>query len=445
MAKAITNRVKKGKTPVIKKDLEGGVLGEANSDGTIFVDKSVKEGTPMHKEVVGHEMEHMKQMKSGELKYDDNTITYRGKKFTRENGKIVDPNTGEGHPEGSMNFPWEKEADRAGKEARNKGNKNNDDMNYNKNSGLNMNVASPITKKAKGYGSPLHKEGDPDEPTQRVIDKKDNIVKDYSNIMEDMPSTKQVSFIDPNNPIDNPAKQAASAKEFNDRMSAEITSGFASKKYGYLGKNIKEYIVKKRQKLYSKKKDVAVVEPVGKDVLKPVKTRKPGSPREQGDYEMGYYESRNKAAASRVQERESKRNTRQYKRSEAKFDRFEGNAPTDPTTGKPFTKRSYALSRTKMVDYANPVSKRKSGELAENSEAGYVYGGDKGTEGYSTYDKGVVSDPNFASTKGGMISSFLQNQKGSTTPEASSDFNAATSNPLFTQYQQSKLKKYSKK
>ena len=43
MAKAITNRVKKGKTPVIKKDLEGGVLGEANSDGTIFVDKSVKQ------------------------------------------------------------------------------------------------------------------------------------------------------------------------------------------------------------------------------------------------------------------------------------------------------------------------------------------------------------------------------------------------------------------
>jgi len=163
MANPITNKVKMGKTPVIKKDLEGGVLGEANNDGTIFVDKSVKEGTPMYKEVVGHEMEHMKQMQTGELSYDDNSVTYKGKKFLRKNGKIVDPNTGKGHPEGSMNFAWEKEADKAGKEARKEGNKNNnDDMNYNKNSSMNMNTASPITKKAKGYGSPLN-DNDPDK------------------------------------------------------------------------------------------------------------------------------------------------------------------------------------------------------------------------------------------------------------------------------------------
>ena len=44
MAKPITNRVKTGKTPVIRKDLEGGVIAEANNDGSIYVDKSVKKG-----------------------------------------------------------------------------------------------------------------------------------------------------------------------------------------------------------------------------------------------------------------------------------------------------------------------------------------------------------------------------------------------------------------
>ena len=29
-------------TPVFKKDLDGDILGEANNDGTIFIDKSLK-------------------------------------------------------------------------------------------------------------------------------------------------------------------------------------------------------------------------------------------------------------------------------------------------------------------------------------------------------------------------------------------------------------------
>ena len=50
MNKPITNRVKTGKTPVIRKDLEGGVIAEANNDGSIYVDKSVKKGSPLEKE-----------------------------------------------------------------------------------------------------------------------------------------------------------------------------------------------------------------------------------------------------------------------------------------------------------------------------------------------------------------------------------------------------------
>jgi len=171
MAKPITNKVKMGQTPVIKKDLEGGVLGEANIDGTIFVDKSVKEGSPMYREVVAHEKDHLDRMKSGQLSYDDNTVTWKGKKYIRKNGNIIDPETGKGHPEGSKEFEWEKEADKAGKKARKQGNKNNnDDMNYNKDLGLNTNMASPITKKAKG-STPMKRKKknpngtDPDEPS----------------------------------------------------------------------------------------------------------------------------------------------------------------------------------------------------------------------------------------------------------------------------------------
>jgi hypothetical protein len=433
MAKPITNKVKMGQTPVIKKDLEGGVLGEANNDGTIFVDKSVKEGSPMYKEVVAHEMKHLDQMKSGQLSYDDNTVTYKGKKFLRKNGKILDPNTGKGHPEGSMKFPWEKEADKAGKKARKQGNKNNnDDMNYNKNSGLNMNVASPITKKAKGYGSPLH-DNDPDKIT--VVDEADDIVKTLTKNKVTSLRPKDIYTVDPNNPIDAPT---AIDPNITATLQKEIESGFAKQKYGFLGSNVKDYITKKRQQLYDRKE--RVYEPVEKteDKLKPVTTITPGSPREQGPYEMGYYEARNKAASSRVQERESKRNTRQYKRSEAKYNRLnkKGAIPTNPTTGKPFTKREYALSRTKMVDFANPVSKRKSGDFGTTSETNYLKSGAPGTENLPTYNKGILTQP---VTKGNMISSFLQNQNKNSSSNTSENFNAALSNPLFTTSQQMKL------
>lgn len=400
MANPITNKVKIGQTPVIKKDLEGGVLGEANNDGTIFVDKSVKEGTPMYKEVVGHEMEHMKQMKNGELSYDDNSVTYKGKKFLRKNGKIVDPKTGKGHPEGSMKFPWEKEADKAGKKARKKGNKNNNDnMNYNKNPSMNMNAASPITKKAKGYGSPFPSTpGDPDKPitvTTRVADKDKNMVGGLK--QELIPgSGTGLSYN-----FELPKYTEFDPNIYESFYNPLITSGEAKSKYGYTGKDPKELeteVMKSRAKKVVK--EVEGTKDKVETSFKPEIKKVPGTDREQGPYEMGYYEARNKAASARVQERESKRNTRQYKRAEAKFDRFkEGKIPTDPTTGKPFTKRDYALSRTKMVDFTAQVGKRKPGDLATQPETKYVEPGDPGTEGLP-----VVS-------KGKMISDFLQNRK----------------------------------
>ena len=62
-------------TPVFKKTLEGGILGEANNDGTIFIDKSLK--GEAKKKAVSHEKVHLDQMGQGRLQYDDNTVTWK--------------------------------------------------------------------------------------------------------------------------------------------------------------------------------------------------------------------------------------------------------------------------------------------------------------------------------------------------------------------------------
>jgi len=99
MANPITNKVKTGGIPVIKKDLDSGVIAEANNDGTIFIDKKVKNNSPLAKEAIAHEMVHMDQMARGDLDYNDNNVIWKGKKYSRKKMN-----------EGSENLPWEKEA-----------------------------------------------------------------------------------------------------------------------------------------------------------------------------------------------------------------------------------------------------------------------------------------------------------------------------------------------
>ena len=99
MAKPITNRVKNSKTPVIRKDLDRGVIAEANNDGSIYVDKSVKKGSPLEKEAIAHEKVHLNQMNRGDLNYDDNNVYWKGKAYSRSSMN-----------EGAKNLPWEKEA-----------------------------------------------------------------------------------------------------------------------------------------------------------------------------------------------------------------------------------------------------------------------------------------------------------------------------------------------
>jgi len=85
------------RTPVYHVDMEDGVMGKANNNGTIIINKNVK---PEHEQdVVNHEMVHIDQMRRGDLDYDDNYVYWKGKKYSRATMK-----------EGAKNLPWEAEA-----------------------------------------------------------------------------------------------------------------------------------------------------------------------------------------------------------------------------------------------------------------------------------------------------------------------------------------------
>ena len=93
-------------TPVLRKSLKGGVLGEANNDGSIFIHKKVKPGSEQEQHIIMHEMVHMTDMKLGKLAYDDNHIKWNGEIYPRKDGKIFYQE--QWIPEGSKDFPWEK-------------------------------------------------------------------------------------------------------------------------------------------------------------------------------------------------------------------------------------------------------------------------------------------------------------------------------------------------
>jgi len=332
MAKPITNKVKMGQTPVIKKDLEGGVLGEANNDGTIFVDKSVKEGSPMYKEVVTHEMKHLDQMKSGQLSYDDNTVTHKGKKYIRKNGNIVDPKTGKGHPEGSKEFPWEREADKAGKQARNK---KSNDMNYD-------NKANPITYKStsafkkttavrdfmKTYGGEITPE-DPDKPEititkQRGI--KGGKVGTQTTVKTSGTSTVEYGEDDPYDGSGGYAGNRRWRRWYNSPAGADYRS---------------KYTIKGKAKPKKVSKPGAITESFEKETKV-----QSGDPGEEGKYSMGYFEAANRKAKSRVAKRTQRQDLRQAERLyykdlkdvEGKRTKRKDRVGIDPRTGLPFSK-----------------------------------------------------------------------------------------------------------
>tara|TARA_R100001443_G_scaffold56717_1_gene67680 strand:- start:443 stop:835 length:393 start_codon:yes stop_codon:yes gene_type:complete len=92
-------------TPVLRKDLGKGILGEANNDGSIFISNTVEPGSEQEQHVLMHEMVHQTDMRLGKLAYNDDYIKWNGEMYERKNGKIYYNN--EWQDEGSKNFPWE--------------------------------------------------------------------------------------------------------------------------------------------------------------------------------------------------------------------------------------------------------------------------------------------------------------------------------------------------
>ena len=96
MAFKLTPPFKKN-SPIYIRDLDEGVMGKGNKNGTILVDKDVDPDN-MQK-VVDHEEVHIDQVKRGDLDYDDDNVYWKGKVYPRSK-----------MDEGAKNLPWEAEA-----------------------------------------------------------------------------------------------------------------------------------------------------------------------------------------------------------------------------------------------------------------------------------------------------------------------------------------------
>jgi|TARA_R100001460_G_scaffold1983_2_gene6883 hypothetical protein len=104
-------------TPVIRKPLAPGVMGEANMDGSIFISDKIIPGSKEEKEVINHEMRHATDMKVGKLSYGDNFVKFNGVTYERKdiNGQDMIIVDGVAKEAGSHDFPWENDANNGNK------------------------------------------------------------------------------------------------------------------------------------------------------------------------------------------------------------------------------------------------------------------------------------------------------------------------------------------
>ena len=99
-------------TPVIRKSLEEGVMGEANMDGSIYINENIVPSGFEERQVINHDMRHATDMKVGKLAYGDDHVMYNGEKFPRMDIDGVDSILVEGEwkEAGHTGFPWEDDA-----------------------------------------------------------------------------------------------------------------------------------------------------------------------------------------------------------------------------------------------------------------------------------------------------------------------------------------------
>ena len=97
MAFKITPPYSMDNTPIYNVNMEDGVIGKANKNGTIILNKDLDPS--QCEKVIAHEKVHIDQMKRGDLDYDDQNVYWKGKKYSRAQMQ-----------EGAKNLPWEAEA-----------------------------------------------------------------------------------------------------------------------------------------------------------------------------------------------------------------------------------------------------------------------------------------------------------------------------------------------
>tara|TARA_Y100000361_G_scaffold145729_1_gene155319 strand:- start:411 stop:833 length:423 start_codon:yes stop_codon:yes gene_type:complete len=99
-------------TPIIRVPLDEGIMGEANMDGTIYVNKNIIPGSEEDRQVINHEMRHATDMKIGKLSYSDDHVMYNGERFERMDVNGVDSILVDGQwkEAGDTGFPWENDA-----------------------------------------------------------------------------------------------------------------------------------------------------------------------------------------------------------------------------------------------------------------------------------------------------------------------------------------------
>jgi len=86
-------------TPVYSTDMDGKVLGMAQKNGAILINKDVSPLELEKNKTISHEKVHIDQMKRGDLDYTDTHVMWKGKQYARA---TMD--------EGSKKLPWEIEA-----------------------------------------------------------------------------------------------------------------------------------------------------------------------------------------------------------------------------------------------------------------------------------------------------------------------------------------------
>ena len=99
-------------TPIIRVPLAEGVMGEANMDGSIYINELIEPGSFQDRQTINHEMRHATDIKIGKLEYSDYHVKYNGETFPREtiNGRDMILVDGKWKEAGDTGFPWEDDA-----------------------------------------------------------------------------------------------------------------------------------------------------------------------------------------------------------------------------------------------------------------------------------------------------------------------------------------------